>query len=287
MKTISKQTIQFVGTAYTGSTLIGAALNAHSQMVYIGELARLPGYREKYGHYHYDAGCMQCLIDGSDCKIFSSKTIQKLSTIVPKEGIEYLRRITSKPIVVDGTKFVEWIRITRNDVVNTKVVILAKNPASYLQSCASRGIEPLWAEANAWRDTYYDALRTCSRMDLPCLVVRLEDYQKSPEKALHKLCDFIGVNFEKRMLSTTNFKTHALGGNPGAYVDTVESKTMRRLAEDLGQKEFDINPARLKSKILSKNTQNKRMVEYRQIVFETPGLVDIANILGYTHKDFV
>ncbi len=28
MKTISKQTIQFVGTAYTGSTLIGAALNA-------------------------------------------------------------------------------------------------------------------------------------------------------------------------------------------------------------------------------------------------------------------
>lgn len=272
-----------VGTSYTGSTLLGAALNVHSDIAYVGELARIPAYQEKYGHYEYTGSCMQCFIDGDDCALFADAELARLGQRTPAQSLDAIRKKTTKSIVIDGSKYVDWLRIVQADSsVEPRVIILAKSPVEYLKSCQSRGIEPLWAEANAWRDTYVDVLRTTSRLGIPSLVVRYMDYVDRPEQVLRRICGFMGVRFEKRMLEPQSRPLHAIGGNPGAYLNKASKKLILQKAKEVGQKEFDINPLRLQTKLFSK----LRHKDFRQIAFETPGLVDIASQLGYLYKDF-
>jgi len=289
MKSIQNLDCYIVGTSYTGSTILGSALNCHSQIAYIGELARIPDYQKAYTRYKYTAGCMQCLIEGNDCSLFSSKKLALLGTKTPSESIAYLRKQIRKPIVVDGSKYVDWLRISCKNhkrIQDVRVVILVKSPQDYLKSCLARDIEPLWAEANAWRDTYFDAIRTVNRLGLSSLVVRYEDYMRDPERVLQQICSYMGVSFEKQMLEPHNTKLHAIGGNPGAYVESIDKKVFSQRANTLGQKEFDINPVRLKSKLFTKLQKSRQGQKVRQIAFETPGLIDVATQLGYTYKDF-
>jgi len=288
MKKSDKQTIYIVGTAYSGSTLIGAALNTHSRMAYVGEINRMPGYIKQYHQSKHPVGCMNCLITGQQCKIFSNKNIQKMGNSLPVKTFDQIRKITQKPIVVDGSKFIDWLRVGVNkDYSNqTKVIILTKNPVSYLKSCSQRGIEPLWGEANAWCDTYFDAIRTCNRLGLPSLVVRLEDFSEAPERVLQHICGFVGVGYEKRMLEAKS-PLHAIGGNPGAYMNTIDKKILVNRYEERGQKEFDINPMRLKTKLVSKLQSRKNLRAIQNLTLETPGLIDIATQLGYVYSDFL
>ncbi|MBA3679196.1 hypothetical protein H0W80_03340 [Candidatus Saccharibacteria bacterium] len=288
MKKSDKLTVYIVGTAYSGSTLIGSALNSHSRMLYVGEINRIPAYIKQYNHSKHPASCTNCLITDQQCKIFSEKNIQKIGNMSPIKTFDYIRKITQKPIVIDGSKLIDWLRVsTSKDLSDqTKVIILTKNPVSYLQSCKQRGIEPLWAEANAWRDTYFDAMRTCSRLGLPCLVVRLEDFLRAPERVLRQVCGFVGEGFEKRMLEA-KMPLHAIGGNPGAYLGYVDKKILVNRYEEMGQKEFDINPMRLKTKLVSKLQSRKNLRAIQNLTLETPGLIDIATQLGYVYSDFL
>ncbi len=289
MKSTQNVDCYIVGTSYTGSTILGAALNSHPQMAYIGEFARIPAYQKTYGHNKFPAGCLHCLIENKECELFSEKKLTQLGSNSPSESIDYLRKRIKKPIIIDGSKYVEWLKISCKDhkrIQDVRVIILTKRPHDYLKSCLSRDIEPLWAEANAWRDTYFDAMRTVNRLGVSSLVVHCEDYIEEPAKVLQQICAYLGVGYDKRMLEPSKAQLHAIGGNPGAYMGSFDKKVLSERANTIGQKEFDINPARLKSKILTKLQKVRQSQKLRQIAFETPGLIDVATQLGYTYKDF-
>lgn len=286
----TKLDVYIVAKAYSGSTLIGRDLNNHSKIFYAGELGRIPKYRENYNHYEYDAGCMNCLISGDSCKIFSSENIKKIGSRHPRQANELLRRVTKKPVIVDGSKYVNWLNINNEDAKYsdiTKVIILVKNPIDYLYSCSIRGVGPVWKEANAWRDTYIDAIRTVNRLGLTSMVVRFEDYQKNTNTVLKQMCSYMNLEYQSSMLTKSTSPLHAIGGNPGAYESIVGKKLLKQNSKDIDQKLFDINPNRVSSRLkktqLSKNLRD----DYIQVLCDTPMLLDVANLLGYSKKEIL
>ena len=283
-----KLDVYIVAKAYSGSTILGRDLNNHSKVFYAGELGRVSDYRKKYDYYQYDAECMNCLINGTSCKIFSSDNLKKIGKKHPRQANQFLRNITKKPIIVDGSKYVNWLNINCEDpkyLENTRVIILVKSPIEYLYSCSVRGVEPIWAEANAWRDTYIDAIRTVNRLGLSNIIVRFDDYQRDPQKVLKHICSYLGVDYQPSMLKSSNNPLHAIGGNPGAYESIVGKKLLKEHATNSEQKLFDINPNRINRTLKKTKISKKQRDDYLQILCDTPMLLDIANILGFSKKD--
>jgi hypothetical protein len=287
MKT-RKLDVYIVAKAYSGSTILGRDLNSHSKIFYTGELGRIPQYRKKYNYYEYDAGCMNCFIKGTNCKIFSENNLVKLGKKHPRLANEYLRRITKKPIIVDGSKYVDWLNINCEDqkyLESTRVIILVKSPIEYLYSCAVRGVGPIWQEANAWRDTYFDAIRTVNWLGLSSMVVKFDEYIRSPQTILKQICSYTGVDYQPSMLKSSNNPLHSIGGNPGAYEGIVGKRLLQQKAQNFDQKLFDINPNRVGSKLKKTKITKQQREDYMQILCDTPMLLDVANILGFGKKD--
>jgi len=287
MQKYSKQDCYILGTAYCGSTLLGASLNQHPLVAYVGELSRSSGFVDRFSLDNTPAECMECLISQKKCTFISEKFIAKTTYMTPSDAHNSLRKVFKKPIVVDGSKHPAWLRIAHFENTSTeiKVIILSRSPSSYLKSCLSRGIEPLWAEANAWRDNYLDALRTVNQLGLSCKVVRHEDFIKNPLETLQGICQYLGVKFTKNVFNTSAFELHAFGGNPGAYLESGNKKAITEYASSHDQKDFDINPARLKTTLFAKAQKQRQLTRLRQIAFESPGLVDTASLLGYKYND--
>ena len=289
MQKSPKTDCYILGTAYCGSTLLGSALNRHPQIAYVGELSRAKSYNDKYCLYNSSAQCMQCMIGDKQCDFITKRFIEKTSAMSPPEAHDYLRKSFKKPIIVDGSKYPSWLRIaaeSKNFSTSAKVIIVSRSPSSHLASCSSRKIEPLWVEANAWRDTYYDAIRTVNQLGLSCMVVRHEDYISNPAEILTRICEYLGVKYKKSMTTASNTQLHAIGGNPGAYLGPDNRKDILERAKSLGQVDFDINPCRLKNKLFFAVKNKPEQARLRQIAFESPGLADVATQLGYQYKDF-
>lgn len=278
--TRATQHVFILSTAYSGSTLLGSMLNAHSQIGYVGELSRMSSYYKKYHLDHEEGGCTECLIASKDCKILDDKLCKDTQNISILDTHKALSNELDKQVIVDGSKHVEWLRIATpatRDNANIKAIILARNPVDYIQSCKDRGINQIWAEANAWRDTYYDALRTTSQLNVPSIVIQFEQFMAKPQHTLMQICKLLGVVYEPMMIAKTKQPLHAIGGNPGAYKTSANQNMLSRLHKKLGQGLFDINPTSLK--------RNKRSTkidaEVTGAAFMTPGLVDMANLMGY------
>lgn len=281
MNTMQRQNVFILGTAYSGSTMLGKALSKHSQIGYIGELSRARGFYKKYQLDNEAGECLECVLQGQKCAVLTKEFVASTAKYTPLMAQNKLADTIGEPIIVDGSKHVEWLRIaTQNNKSNAKIkaIILARNPVDYIQSCKDRGIGPIWAEANAWRDTYYDALRTVSQLNIPFIVIQFEQLLAEPQSTLEQICRLLGVSFEDTMLSRTSPPLHAIGGNPSAYKTSANRSVLTRLHKRLGQRLFDINPQSLKN--VSKKPK-KIDAEVAGATFMTPGLVDIANLIGY------
>ncbi len=276
-----EQSVFILGTAYSGSTLLGRALNSHSQVGYIGELSRAKGYFKKY-HLDKEAGeCLDCIIAGNKCEIFNRSLIKSTNALESIDVHKALSEKIDKPIIVDGSKHVEWLRIaTQKNVVqkNIKVIILARSPVAYIRSCKDRQIGPIWVEANAWRDTYYDALRTVAQLNLPHIIVQFEEFLDKPKQTMQQICRLLGINFETSMLANEPTALHAIGGNPSAYKISASKSTLVKMHKKLGQVKFDVNPQNLYK---NKAKPIKPDKEATGAVFMTPDLINVANLIGY------
>lgn len=280
MPTIAQQNIFILGTAYCGSTLLGRALNNHSKVGYIGEFSRYEPNYNAYGLDHRSASCMHCKILQTDCPVFDNKFLSSAQKSKSAKTYDLLRTKLKKPILVDGSKHPAWLRIVQSQTPKSgiKAIILSRSPVDYLRSCYNRNINPLWPEANAWRDVYYDALRTCSQLNISYLTVRYEVFTEKPKQTLERICDFVGIEYNKSMLTKAG-PLHAIGGNPGAYVGALGAGKLQNAVDAQGQSEIDINPAHLKSK--NTKLSKAKLAELQQVAWQTPMLVDVANLLGY------
>ncbi len=275
------QSVVLIGTAYSGSTALGMALNStKNNLRYVGELSRAPGLYEKYQLDLRVGTCSACQISNQTCKVFSETLFKKIQEKSPSEVHRYLIRQLKTKTIVDSSKHPAWLRLLAEETpaYKIKVVITVKNPKYYIQSCLDRGLDSAWIAANAWRDTYFDSLRTLNRLGVSYYVVRNEDFINNRAEVITNLEHFLGIKYRLQHQSNT---IHAIGGNPAARIEEVGGKKIRESAKRLGQKVFDLNPFK------STPTSQQKITYNTQILFDTPGLSDIANLFGYNVADLV
>ncbi len=275
------QSIVLVGTAYSGSTILGMALNsAKNNATYIGELSRSHGLFEKYQLDREPGVCSACQIEQKNCPIYTDNLFQKFGNKTPTEIHKYLIKHLKTKTVIDASKHIAWVRLLAQETPTEKikVIITVKNPKNYVQSCLDRGTDTAWQAANAWRDTYIDILRTLNRLGIAYYVVRNESYIANTEQTMKGVWNFL--HFQPTKYSQEK-QVHAIGGNPAARITEVGNRNILETAKRLGQQLFDLNPQKA-------SPLSKQKISYdTQVLFDTPGLNDLANLLGYEVKDIV
>lgn len=282
--------VYIIGTAFSGSTLIGNALNAHPEAAYFGEISHLPEFDR--GKPHYDA-CMLCWPAGKDCPVWHKETIAQLIEAGPGGSLDALRKISNTPIVIDGSKKLEWLRRTLTEKPSTTkslVILATKNPFAYTASHMHNDPVPNWVAANTWRDTIYDALRTLNTFSIPFLTVKYEDFASNSEVMLKRINSFLSLDFSPNQLEYWKSPVHALGGNPGAYANYPEFKDFAKYWQKYPNANWEAKSKVFQGKKLGEVDTGwiKRLSsEDVQIVLSTPNLVDLATVLGYNLADLL
>jgi len=283
-----------VGTLFSGSTLIGRDITTRIRKAhYVGELNNFTQVPE-LSHPSSGRSCGPCSLLGKRCRHFTDALRERVSYNDIFGMHEQLARSLGASVIIDGSKFVAWLRRAleqqRADPANrtpVKVIVTVRNPIAFAISHRNRTGEQLWQGAGIWRDTYVDALRTVNTHGLPHMVLRYEEYMAAPERSLERLSAFLHLPLDAKPDAT---RLHDTGGNWSSFVPYV------------GKKELDEYIARLKG---PGRAEAEKFVEHARAywnddkpkedtrwhrsltageayaVLSTPGLPDVASILGY------
>ena len=281
-KSMRVRNVYLMGTAYCGSTLLGNALNGHQLINYAGEIERLPGFNNA----NKIAMCPACMANKTPCPVWSKELIGKIAEAGPGRTLALYREVTQTPIIVDGSKHAYWLRdvhVHGGISTDTIAIISVRSPFAFANSL--RRYDPhreIWQGANLWRDTYFDILRTLGTLNIPRIIVRYEDFAFKPDNSLRRICGFLKIPFDHQMLSFWEQPIHAIGGNWGAYVWYKNSENLINFQPSkknvTARKSYKTN--KFGGWVDEKWRASLLPHEIRAIL-TTPGLMDIAAILGY------
>jgi hypothetical protein len=121
----------------------------------------------------------------------------------------------SRDLVIDSSKhYLEAVALYRAEPKRTKVLLLVRDGRAVFYSALKRGNSRRRA-LNTWRRTYLRALPVLSRQVPPAdlLRVRYEDLATNPARELHRICSFIGMEYDSEMLNFRSQIHHIVNGN--------------------------------------------------------------------------
>lgn len=207
-----------LGTAYSGSTLLANALNAHSAVASVGELSacfpEFPlGHREPF--------CPLCAARQVPCPIWTPAFIEQVRGGTPKQALALCRATMKVPVLLDVSKFPEWLRMTYSaggGTVPSAAVYISKNPFAYHFSNRLHTGRSPETSAGQWIHGAASTFRVVRETGVPLLTVHYDALAMTPKPVLERICQFLSVQFEESMLHFWESELHALNGNAGAYV---------------------------------------------------------------------
>lgn len=298
MSTAKDTDVFIVGPAYSGSTLLGNALNGHPDVSHVGEIARLPFFDRFNNPWESCAVCERGAMEGRNraCPVWNPAVKSWLQDAGPQGALQILREVTRSPVIVDGSKDLDWLRrvyevgvreLTGKKAV--RVILTVRHPLAYVSTCKRRTQMPVWQAANIWRDTIYDAFRTVSRLGFPVTIVRYEDLALAPEPVLRNLCDFIGIDYSPQMLEFWNKPVHPIGGNAGAFV------WYPHYQDYIERGAYEVEADRAVSKVYATRSfggwvddkWRDHLADWEVTsVMTTPSLMDMVSMVGYDAGQF-
>ncbi|MBZ0120962.1 MAG: sulfotransferase [Sandaracinaceae bacterium] len=212
------------GAGHSGSTLLGLVLGSHSSCFYAGEAkkSRFVGDASKPLRKRV------CKICGEDCAIWSR-------FVPPGEPdlYEALARLTGKPVIVDSTKDVEWIRSRREQSPRHRLLYLVRDGRAVINSRARKYKRHDARElVDEWIEQIEATEALVAAAPQETLRVRYEQLATEPEATVREVCAFLELPFEPEMLRYEAHAHHPLGGNTGTQsVVARVASTLRTLAE--------------------------------------------------------
>lgn len=147
-----------------------------------------------------------------------------------KNIYQYLFDATQYDILIDSSKTQNWIkrqtslRYQWNSTKPYLIYMVRDGRAivnSYLRRYPEKGIK-YWAED--WKkriasmDSYYNQFNYYKK------VVHYEELALEPEKAILDLTQFLGIDFQDKMLRYWEQEHHPIGGNLGTYSLVIKAK---------------------------------------------------------------
>jgi hypothetical protein len=130
-----------------------------------------------------------------------------------------VRELTGKDIVVDSTKhYLRAIELYRRQPDATKVILLVRNGKGVFYSGLKRGFGRNYS-LHAWLNHYERALPLLEKYipEEHRITVRYEDIVLNTKGTLESLCDFLGINWNERMLQFRSVVHHNVNGNDVKY----------------------------------------------------------------------
>jgi hypothetical protein len=283
-----------VGTNFSGSTVFGQALGAHSAMTYLGEVDRAARFELTQWADEPDPGCHYCQLRGEECPVWTHERLQTVRSLPHGKVLPFFADELGLPVLVDGSKHPNWLRSVLGDepAERERIVafVTARSPFAFCDSFRFRTGCPMWQAANIWRDVYYDAVRQVNRSRIPFMVVRYEDFALDPAPVLRSACTLLGADYEEGMPFFQGRPSHDIGGNFSARAVAQESSG--EFSRDEFRSRLPRGFASLTQQAESywgkpfggwvDNKWHGNMTEDDiEFILQTPGLVDVANLLGY------
>ena len=210
------------GAPHSGSTLLGLILGSHSQCFYAGEANKVKFLNTNKSHP--DRYCKIC---GPDCEIWGDFVYQKNINLY-----EWLSSKTLKPIIIDSTKNLEWIKIQIKGVRKLRIEIyliyLLRDGRAVINSRLRKykNSEPIDL-INEWVTHVENTNQFFQKFDGDKLQIHYEDLATNPEKSIKSVCKFLKIEYEPSMLHYYTHTHHPLGGNTGTQSLIIKAQKSR------------------------------------------------------------
>jgi hypothetical protein len=149
--------------------------------------------------------------------------------------------VTSKSLLIDSSKhYLEAVSLYAAAPARTKIVHLVRDGRAVFYSNLNRG-KPRHVALDAWLNSNRRALRllerAVARRDL--LRVGYEQLVADPPRELMRICEFIGVPFDARMLDFRARVHHVLAGNDMRLASTAAIRADTAWCERLAPQDLE------------------------------------------------
>ncbi len=289
----TQRDVFLLGSAYCGSTHLGGLLEANLDATYAGEVAHLPAFVDRYRLFDVPLGCLRCSADDASCPRWSPEVVSAVTEAGPVGFSSVLRSREPSALVVDGSKWPEWLRQSLRDrptdLPTPVAVVAARSPFGYALSARGASGEPVHVVASWWRDVYIDTLRTLALFGVPFVVVRNEDVRRDPARALAQVARLAGQPEPTGPLRPAR-PTHSIGGN--VYVQHGYREASMALLDRIGVGRYDPDvwsgargagmAAEASTTAAMRPTDRAEALGFTSELMQCPQLVETAQLLGYS-----
>lgn len=220
--------------AHSGSTVVDLLLGCHPRIISLGEIHKAVDL------VHEPGRMCTCGEEASNCKIWGPLK-QKLdmgensqaAQLDYKEKYEALMEIINDVygndiMMVDSSKYQEAMQ-QLSDHFNDKLSILfvLKDVRSFISSMVKREKkEPHLSKIYfasipynlvRWYHRNKRRMKEISTTKVPHFQFGYEELCFQPVRILKKICEFLGIEYSRKMLEPVNSERHIIAGNPMRY----------------------------------------------------------------------
>lgn len=276
-----------IGTPFSGSTVFGQALGAAQGVRYLGEIDRLVRFPPDLRRDEPDVTCNYCQLLEQPCPVWTDERVAQARRTPIGELMNFFESEFDGDVLVDGSKHLHWLRAVADDggieLGETVLFLTTRSPFGFVDSHQARIASPTWEAANIWRDVSDQALRLSTKLNLPLMVVRYEDFAREPEPLLHSASCLLGIPYQPEMRFFQHIPSHDVGGNFNARtaqnLDSLEA--LRRIPEQWRPAAMEEYWGRPFGGWVDLKWQRRLDASDVETITQTPGLSGLAALLGY------
>jgi len=202
------------GTPFSGATLLGHVLGAHSQAFFAGEL-----WRQWDGAA--DPAARECRACAGECATWNDPAVVTALADGPAAVSTALAEATGVRLVVEGPASASWLaaRLAYGAACgeDVRIVVCVCDPLLYVRKRAGVTEEYARRRVAEWRDQQNALVSAALASGRPLLVVRYEDLTERAEETLARVCAFAGLEAEPALAEWWEAPTHAIGARSEAW----------------------------------------------------------------------
>lgn len=259
-----------IGSPFIGSTALGNALNFYYPGLAVGELNRLPQFREMFsGAPITEYWCEECESRGQQCPEYNKESVARLSKLSIAEVFSERLHRSGLPAVVDSSKDPNFLAIAADQLRpewQVTATILVRDPlasmAAWISAARKEGypeeVTTAWQAATMWRDIQVNSLRICARLGIAFSVLDFVSLRgKDPREGISPMLTGLGLDPQSSTpLPAPPPASHQVLGNP-------------IVASDPGRR----NPS-------TQRVLEEMAAELRRAWIQTPGAPEVWRLLG-------
>ena len=222
--------IYIVGTAHSGSTLLDLMLNAHPQIVSVGEILKINRSPKIRRSGAFKSACTCGAPSLGQCEFWSrvikqieeteGKTLADLDVQDYRDGdkahapnlvlFRAISEVSGKNFIVDSSKLPKRLRyLMQFDELDVYPIHLVRDPKGQIASVLE--LNGLWRSILEYEFVHEQVRRMLK--SVPHSVVRYEDLVREPKLTLERILEPLGLKFDPHQLAWAEQAKHNIGGN--------------------------------------------------------------------------